>query len=390
LNVLKTSPQAEPELVARIKVEAYRLGFGLAGVTTPDPPQSLFLYESWLAAGYHGEMAYLASERARQRRAEPRLILPGCRSILVLAAPYPAAPSWQDRLVSGQEMAGNLKNPLALVNNLKEPVGGLKGRVASYAWGADYHIVLPQVMSSLVDFIQAQVNRPVAYRYYTDSGPLLERELGQRAGLGWIGKNSCLIHPRLGSFFFLAEILLDLDLAPDPPFEYDRCGTCSRCIESCPTGCILPNRTLDARRCISYLTIELKGAIPGDLRELMGEWVFGCDICQQVCPWNWDRKGRAFPPVFPGLEAHPRSARPDLAVELHLSPQAFNQKFRGSAVQRAKRRGYLRNVAVAMGNGLRGSAFPLETDIKALRLVLETEAEELVREHAAWALGELW
>jgi epoxyqueuosine reductase len=159
-------------------------------------------------------------------------------------------------------------------------------RVASYARGEDYHDVLPARMQELVRFIEEQVGGPVGNRYYTDTGPILERDLAQQAGIGWIGKNTCLIHPKQGSYFFLSEILLDLELEPDPPFTTDHCGTCTRCITACPTQCILPDRTLDATRCISYLTIELKDDIPVELREKVGDWAFGCDVCQMVCPWN--------------------------------------------------------------------------------------------------------
>ena len=161
-----------------------------------------------------------------------------------------------------------------------------RGYIAAYARGHDYHMVIPERLKKLGAFIETQVGSALSYRYYTDTGPLLERDLAQRAGLGWIGKNTCLINPRFGSYFLLAEILLGIELEPDTPFTADRCGTCSRCISACPTGCILPDRTIDARRCLSYLTIENKDEIPLDLRPKLGNRVFGCDICQQVCPWN--------------------------------------------------------------------------------------------------------
>jgi epoxyqueuosine reductase len=252
--------------------------------------------------------------------------------------------------------------------------------VASYAWGDDYHDVLSERLRSLVAFIEAQVGHPVPNRCYTDTGPLLERDLAQRAGLGWIGKNTCLIHPRLGSYFLLAELLLGIDLDPDPPFLPDRCGSCTRCIDACPTACILPDRTLDATRCISYLTIELKGAIPLDLRPQVGDWVFGCDVCQQVCPWNQRFAESQGDPAFAPRPAVPD---PDLSAELALTPQAFSAKFKGSPVKRARRRGYLRNVAVALGNHADPAAIP------ALAEALRHDPEPLVRRHAAWALGQI-
>ncbi len=349
-------------LTQSVKAEAVRLGFHLVGVTTPDPPPHMAFYERWLEAGYHGEMAYLASERARQRRADPGVILPGCRSILVLGIRYPSPGS----------------QPQASENH---PGGkNLRGQVASYAWGDDYHDALPGRLESLTDFIVAQVGHPVAYRSYTDSGPLLERDLAQRAGLGWIGKNTCLINPQQGSYFLLAELLLDIDLEPDSPFRADHCGSCTRCLRACPTECILPDRTLDARRCISYLTIELRGTIPLDLRPQIGEWVFGCDICQQVCPWN---QRFADPQGDPAFNARPNLPAPDLTAELALSSEAFSGKFKGSPVKRTKRGGYLRNVAVALGNAADQEAVP------ALTQALHNDPEPLVRGHAAWALGQV-
>jgi epoxyqueuosine reductase len=254
------------------------------------------------------------------------------------------------------------------------------GRVASYAWGDDYHDVLPERLRNLVAFIEAQVGEAVPNRWYTDTGPLLERELAQRAGLGWIGKNTCLIHPGLGSYFLLAEVLLGIELDPDPPYLPDSCGSCTRCIQACPTACILPDRTLDASRCISYLTIELKGAIPQELRPQLGDWVFGCDVCQQVCPWNLRFAASQGDPAFaprPGVPA------PHLAQELGLTPVAFSRKFKGSPLKRPRRRGYLRNVAVALGNSGDPGAVP------ALENALLHDAEPLVRLHAAWSLGQL-
>jgi epoxyqueuosine reductase len=226
---------------------------------------------------------------------------------------------------------------------------GEYGRVAAYAWGADYHEVLLGKLRHLVKFIEGQTGRPLAQRTYTDSGPLLERELAQRAGLGWIGKNTCLINAWAPISCW--RVLLDLEINPDLPFEPDRCGSCTRCLEACPTNCILPDRTLDARRCISYLTIELKGAIPLELRAQMGKWVFGCDICQQVCPWNLRfaaPPGEAEALEIPEFQPRVDVPAPLLVEELAMTTEAFNHKFKCSPVKRAKRRGYLRNVSQAL------------------------------------------
>lgn len=345
-----------------VKAEAQRLGFQLVGVTPPDPPQNLPVFEEWLTRGSHGEMGYLATERSRTRRADPLEILPECRSILVLGMRYPTL--------------GTQPDPTE---------GGAHGRTASYAWGDDYHQVIPERLQALVLFIEDLYGSPVPNRWYTDTGPVLERDLAQRAGLGWVGKNTCLIHPGLGSYFLLAEILLGIELEPDRPVVTDHCGSCTRCLEACPTACILPDRTIDATRCISYLTIELKGSIPRELRPQMGNWVFGCDVCQEVCPWNIRFATGDGCDVFVPQSGLPA---PELSGELSLSPEDFNRKFKGSPVKRSKRRGYLRNVAVALGNRVYGAPFSYEA-VDALRQALINEPEALVREHAAWALGRI-
>jgi len=338
---------SQKELKERIIAKSQQLGFILAGVTTPEPPPHLSTFDNWLANGYHGTMEYLANDRSRLRRADPREILPECKSILVLATPYlpPTKPKPNE------------------------------SRIASYALGEDYHDVLPARMQEIVQFIEQQVGGPVLHRYYTDTGPILERDLAQRAGIGWIGKNTCLIHPQKGSYFFISEIFLDLALEPDLPFVTDHCGTCTRCIDACPTDCILPNRTLDATRCISYLTIELKDDIPVKLREKIGDWVFGCDICQMVCPWN--RFAVEGDPAFQSKEPlH------SLTDELALTSRTFNQRFKSSPVKRAKRRGYLRNVAVALGN---------LNDMQVLPTLQNTlnDVEPMIRTHAKWAIDRI-
>jgi len=342
------------DLKQQIKDKARQLGFVLAGVTTPEPPPHYLTFENWLARDHHGTMNYLATEAARARRADPREILPECKSILVLATPY------SPPLLEGEGLGVREKT---------------RGQVASYAWGEDYHNILPARMKELIQFIEEQVGGPVKNRYYTDTGPILERDLAQRAGIGWIGKNTCLINPKQGSYLLLSEIFLDLELEFDPPFVTDHCGTCTRCITACPTQCILPDRTIDARRCISYLTIELKDDTPTELRSLMGDWVFGCDVCQMVCPWN--RFAMDGDPAFGD-----KSPSPSLSDEMTLTPQEFNQRFKRTPVKRAKRRGYLRNVAVALGNTGNLHALPV------LNKALE-DPEPLVREHAKWAIEEI-
>jgi len=351
------------ELAAAIKDYARQWGFPLAGITSPEPPAHFDVYKRWLEAGHHGQMTYLAEERALNRRADPNQILPECRSILVLGIPYnnPASAESEARITNYQ---------LPITNH---------GRIAAYAWGDDYHIVLPPRLEAIVRFIEEQVGHPVPNRWYTDAGPILERDLAQRAGLGWIGKNTCLISPQNGSYFLLAEILLGLYLPTDLPFTSDQCGSCTRCIDACPTHCIQPDRTLDARRCISYLTIENKVEIPVELRSQMGNWVFGCDICQIVCPWNIRFAHQHGDPAFAPRESLPL---PVLSEELALTPQEFNHKFKNSPLKRAKRRGYLRNVAVAAGNARDAACLP------ALEHAQE-DAEPLAREHAEWAVKQI-
>jgi epoxyqueuosine reductase len=324
---------------------------------SPTPPLHYPVYEKWLSAGRQGTMAYLATERARQRRANPSLILEDCQSVLVLGIRYPS--------------------PLEIpADKTAEP----HGRVASYAWGDDYHWVIPARLDQLIGRLEKIIGKPVDRRAYTDTGPILEREFSQAAGLGWIGKNTCLISPTQGSYFLLAEIFLNVGIEPDPPFLPDRCGSCTRCITACPTHCIMPDRTLDANRCISYLTIEHKGTIAPDLRPLMGDWIFGCDVCQAVCPWNIRFTHPDSEPVF---AARPDVPRPTLRSELYLTPQEFNRKFRRSPVLRAKRRGYLRNIAITLGNAKDPAG------VSDLANALLSDTEPLVRAHAAWALGQI-
>jgi epoxyqueuosine reductase len=297
----------------------------------------------------------MATERSRLIRADPRLLMPECKSILVLAVPY-SKPSVG--VGSGDKRS--------------------RGRIAAFARGEDYHKILPKRLKAIVGLIEKEIGHPVLNRYFTDSGPLLERDLAQRAGLGWMGKNTCLIHPGLGSYCLLAEVLLDLELEPDAPFEADRCGTCTRCLDACPTSCILPDRTLDAARCISYLTIELRDQIPRELRSKLSNWIFGCDVCQMVCPWN----RFAAPNGDEAISGADGEPEPDLIHELTLDDQEFGRRFGHSPVRRARRGGYLRNAAVALGNS--GDRLALPVLHEASR-----DPDALVREHATWAAEQI-
>lgn len=362
-----------------IKEKARQLGFVLAGVTSCEPPPHYSVFESWLNAGRHGTMNYLAEERSRARRSDPKQILPECKSILVLAVPYSFSPRRNE-----EPEEKELKNPGELSGLRGEKKD--YGKIASYALGDDYHDIIPPRLQLIVEFIEEQVGHKIPNRYYTDTGPILERELAQRAGLGWIGKNSMLINPKAGSYFLLAEILLGIELEPDDPITTDHCGTCTRCIEACPTQCILPNRTLDARRCISYLTIELKDDIAPELRPLMDDWIFGCDICQQVCPWNRFSlpADSALQPKIPLPVLTLRHNAQGGASDLLLTSVEFNQRFKKSPIKRAKRRGYLRNIAVAIGNT--GN----KDDIPILEQAMQAAHDEpMVREHVKWAKEKL-
>ncbi len=338
-------------LTQKIIKEAALLGFPLVGVTSPDPPDHLDFFHDWIKSGYFASMDWIAEEQSLARRADPRKILPECQSILVLASPYPA--------------------PMGNVNG---------GNIASYALNKDYHVVLKDRLQLLVKSLEAWVGTTVPNRCYTDTGPILEKELAMRAGLGWIGKNTTLINKEIGSYFFLAEILLGIELVPDSPITESFCGSCTRCLDTCPTGALRAPYTLDAKRCISYLTIEHREEIPLELRPQMGDWIFGCDICQVVCPWN--KPGAEAPAILSELLPREELLGIDLIKELGLSQAEFSARYKGSPVKRAKRRGYLRNVAVVLGNLKDSAALP------ALAVALE-DPEPLIRSHAAWALGEI-
>ncbi len=342
-------------LVSAIKSHAISLGFSLCGITSADPPPHLEVYQQWVANGLHAEMGYMASERNMERRADVQKILPGCKSVIVLATNY-------------------------YQGSVPEPDPAMQGKVGRYAWNLDYHDVIKVRLLELVAFIEETVGHPIQQRVYVDTGPILEGEFAQRAGLGWLGKHSLLISPKIGSWVLLSEILLDLDLPLDAPIETDHCGTCTRCIEACPTEAILPEqRMVDANKCISYQTIEQKTLIPHDIRHQFGNWVFGCDICQDVCPWNVRFAPTSTDPAF---SPRPTLPHPNLIELLALPQTEFSATYKGSPIKRTKRRGMARNAAIALGNT------PSLAGLQALAHALHTHDEHLVRAHAAWALGQ--
>ena len=299
------------------KAHAYAQGFDLAGIAALGPSTTAQAFDEWLDAGYAGEMHYLA--RGADKRRDTRLPRPGTTHALVVALDYGG----------------------------KEP----SGPVARYARGDDYHDVMERKLRAVHARLEEEVGHSISGKPYVDTGPLLERDLARRAGLGWFGKNTNLLNPTLGSFFFLGALVLELEMAPDAPFEADRCGSCTRCIDACPTSAIVAPRTLDATRCISYLTIEQKGEIPAELQPLIGELLYGCDVCQEVCPWNvkFARPNRV-------LEFAPRPALRnrtphELARELlAMTQEEFSAAFKRSPMKRAKLHGLQRNAAVVLRN----------------------------------------
>ncbi len=349
---MKSAPDAAPEILStKIKAAAQQLGFDLVGISPVRLPPHGESFARWLRDGFAGELGYMGRTKALRR--DPNELVPWAQSIISVGMNYytPYARS---------------QNPAAA-----------EGWISRYAWGYDYHELIKARLEQLLETIRTLCDGKIEGRAFVDSGPVLERDFAGVAGLGWIGKNTHLISPQRGSWFFLGELFVDLPLAHDRPMR-DRCGQCDLCLKACPTSAFAGPYILDARRCISYLTIELKGAMPRHLRSLVGNHIFGCDICQEVCPYNVKSQATAeaaFGPR-PGLFA------PQLIPLLSLTDAAFRQRFRGSPILRAKRRGFLRNVAVALGNLKSLEAVP------ALIASLD-DAEPLVRGHAGWALGEI-
>jgi epoxyqueuosine reductase len=329
-------------LSARVKATGRTLGFDLVAVGPASPPLHGPEFEAWLDAGYAGTMAYL--ERGRARRLDPGEVLPGARSVIAAALNYHQGP--------------DAPGP---------------AHVARYAWGDDYHAVMePRLRALVVDLIQAEPG--AGARAYVDTGPVLERDLAARAGLGWVGKNTMLLHPGLGSYFFIGVVLTTAELSFDSGLP-DRCGTCTRCLEACPTQAFVAPYVLDSRRCLSYLTIEHRGPMPVELRAAAAGRAFGCDVCQDVCPWN-RRAPLTAEAAFVAREL------PALTEWVTLTDDDVRRRFSGSPLRRARRAGLARNAAVALGNAGAADAEP------ALRTALHDPDPE-VAEHAGWALERL-
>ncbi len=368
---------------AAIQQCARELGFDACGITTAAPPETGNFLDHWLADQHHGTMAYL--QRNAHKRLDPQRVLPGARTIITLAVSYATSDNWDgnvDRGPNAPPCPSPVLRPPAIAPS-PSAIGHSPsaichwpslGLVARYARFADYHEVLAGPLRSLARYVDELGGSSTRSLWYVDTGPILERGLAQRAGLGFVGKHTNLISRRLGNWLLLAEILTTLELEPDPP-EKNRCGSCTRCLAACPTEAITAPFKLDARRCISYLTIELKGAIPEELRPAMGNRIFGCDDCLAVCPWNrFAQEARLMRP-----HARADLSSPELVELLSLDDAVFKRRFAGTPILRAKRRGFLRNVCVALGN---------VGDVRALPALQRaaTDPEPLIAEHARWAI----
>ncbi len=338
-----------------VKARAAELGFDLCGVAAATPFERLGVLREWLDRGYAGEMHYLA--RNAERRADPRLLLPGARAVVVLGTVYNA-----DRPYSTE---------------VDDPQVAL---ISRYAWGDDYHDVLGERTRALGEWMTATHLEPSRCRMYVDTGPIQEKAFAERAGLGWVGKNTCLIHPELGSWLFLSVVITTLALAADAP-GFDQCGSCTLCLDACPTDAFPSPGVLDSTRCLSYLTIETKGALPESMRGALGNHVYGCDICQEVCPYN------QHPPVSDDPAWQPREAldRPGLAALWRRSDGELRDAIRGGAMTRVRVRRLRRNVAVALGNSGDAGAARTLADPEAVAAPSDSVRDPLVADHVAWA-----
>ncbi|HET7036720.1 MAG TPA: tRNA epoxyqueuosine(34) reductase QueG [Thermomicrobiaceae bacterium] len=340
---------------ARLSELAGQAGIAVTAVTSAEPFEGLGdLLEARISAGHLAGLDWFTSERARFS-ADPRNLHRTARAIVAVGLPY-----WQGPLTPPDD-------------------GVPRGRIARYAWGRDYHRTLKERMRAFLALLEREAGRAIEARLLVDTARIVDRAAAARAGLGWYGKNTMILVPGHGSWVMLGELLLDLELEPDPPLR-PKCGRCTRCLDICPTGALLGDYTLDTPRCLSYLTIELRGAIPPDLRPKLGTWVFGCDLCQETCPYTGAASERADPTFAP---AAIENAFPSLHWLLRLSEDEFRQVYRGTAVLRTKRAGLARNAAVALGN------IGTEADLEVLEEALAGHDQPLVRGHAAWAMARI-
>ncbi len=357
-NLRIMSPTSAPKVdSAPLRTQAASLGFNLIGLTRAVPSPHLAAYERWIAADLHGDMAYMARPDRVARRRDLNVILPGVRSLIMVGLDYQT-----------------LRLPAAIADDPR------RGRIASYAWAADYHAIMTPRLEILAGWLRDQQSGAAfEHRVYVDTGAILERDHAQAAGLGFSGKNTLLIHPRRGSYFFLGEILTDLEFADyDSPMIEPGCGRCTRCLNACPTDAFPAPHVLDARRCISYLTIEHKREIDPTLRRQMGNWVYGCDVCQAVCPWNRFAVQTLETNFYPIDFAR---AAPPLIDLLHLDDDGFRDRFADSAIERVGRDRLVRNACIAAGNS------GLVEFTNALAALAASDRSALVREAATWALA---
>jgi epoxyqueuosine reductase len=333
------------KLAQMVRAHAYALGFDLVGIAELGPVETAAAFDAWVEAGRAGTMAYL--ERGVEKRRDTRLPLPGTTHAIVVGMDY-----------GGREPSGP---------------------VARYARGDDYHDVMTRRLGELHRWLETTVGGRINGKAYVDTGPILERDLARRAGLGWFGKNTNLVNPRIGSFFFIGALLVDLALEADDPFDMDRCGTCTRCLDACPTDAFVDARMLDATKCISYLTIEARGAIPVEMREQIGDRLYGCDICQDVCPWNVRFGAANDVDEFRPRDFVSGDARAIARKILALDDESFRDQLRASPMKRAKKRGLARNAATVLGN------VGTEDDIDILQTAANA-SDPMIVEHAAWAI----
>ncbi|MBI5628370.1 MAG: tRNA epoxyqueuosine(34) reductase QueG, partial [Candidatus Rokubacteria bacterium] len=360
----------------RIRSEAFRLGFDAVGFARAGEHPHADRLRAWLERGRHGTMAWM--ERSPERRADPRAVLPGTKTVISVALAYyrgdrPQGPDGGEAPCGGSEAPG----AAALGGEAPGEDAAPRGLIARYAWGQDYHKRLRLRLERLAQTIRS-LCPDARWRAYVDTGPVLDRAWAERSGIGWIGKSTNVIRKGGGSWFFLGEVLTDIEIPTDRPAK-NYCGTCARCIPACPTGAIVGPYQLDARRCVSYLTIEHRGPIPAELRPLIGSRIFGCDDCQEVCPWN----RFAVKTANPDFAERPGQRTPELIPLLSVDEASFRARYEGTAVLRARRSGFVRNVAVALGNLGDPRA------VGPLRGVLGADPDPLVRGHAAWALGRI-